>query len=171
MFFESLWSKLKPLAPAAPMSGRVNARVPINGLLLFSVSNVGLDRAGNFARALDGRDGDPPTVPDRLSAEGDGWKLVVAEGLICHVLGGTGGVSGPDVERRRLPEELDGGVPIANCTLGGDIELMSQLQLLLRRFDCLMLMGCDRGIPLDVGVLCETGKEIFIIVASSNPTR
>lgn len=64
--------------------------------------------------------------------------------------GGTGGVSGPqpDVDRRRLPVELDGGVPIANCTLGGEIELMSQLQLLLRRLDCFMLMGADRGIPL-----------------------
>lgn len=152
------------------MSGKVKALVPINGLLLFSVNKVGLDSAGNIARALDGTDGDPPTVPDRLRADGDCWKLVVADGLICHVLGGTGGVSGPqpDVDRRRLPDVFDGGVPMANCTLGGDIELMSQLQLLLlRRFDCFMLMGCDRGIPLDaVAVLCE--KEIFLIVASSN---
>lgn len=82
---------------------------------------------------------------------------MVAEGLICQVHGGTGGVSGPqpDVERRRFPDEFEGGVPMANCTLGGDIELMSQLQLLLRRFDCFMLMGCERGIPLDaVAVLC-----------------
>lgn len=77
--------------------------------------------------------------------------------------GGTGGVSGPhpDVDRRRSP---DGGVPIANCTLGGDIELMSQLQLLLRRLDCFMLMGCDRGIPLDaVAELCE---KYFMTIAS-----
>lgn len=53
------------------MSGNVNALVPINGLLLFSVNSVGLDRAGNLARALDGNDGDPPTVPDRLRANGD----------------------------------------------------------------------------------------------------
>jgi hypothetical protein len=134
------------------MSGNVKALVPINGLLLFSANSVGLERAGNFARALEGNDGDPPIVPDRLRADGDWWKLVVADGLICHVHGGTGGVSGPhpDVERRRLPDEFDGGVPMANCTLGGDIELMSQLQLLLlRRFDCFMLMGCERGIPLD----------------------
>lgn len=134
----------------APISGRVNARVPESGwLLLFSASSVGLDSAGNFARALEGNDGDPVAVPERLSADGDWWKLVVAEGLICHVLGGTGGVSAcpPDVDRRRLPEVLEGGVPIANCTLGGDIELMS-LQLLLFRLDCFMLMGADRGIEL-----------------------
>lgn len=65
----------------------------------------------------------------------------MAEGLICQVLGGTGGVSGPNPEVRRLPAELEGGVPIANCTLGGDIELISQLQLLFRRFDCFMAMG------------------------------
>lgn len=155
-FFESLCNKLKPLAAAAPISGSVKALVPINGLLLFSASSVGLDRAGSFARALDGNDGDPPTVPDRLKADGDWWKFVVADGLICHVLGGTGGVSGPKPDVRRLPDKFVGGVPIANCTLGGDIELMSQLQLLLlRRFDCFMLIGWDRGIPLDAAVLCE----------------
>lgn len=139
----------------APMSGRVNARVPASGwLLLFSASRVGLDSAGSLARALEGNDGDPPTVPERLSADGDWWKFVVADGLICQVLGGTGGVSGwpPDVDRRRLPEVLEGGVPIANWTLGGDIELMS-LQLLLYRLDCFMLMGADRGIPLAAAVL------------------
>lgn len=110
---------------------------------MFSANSVG----ESFARALDGSG----AVPDRLKADGDVWKLVVAEGEICHVLGGTGGVSGPhpDVDLRRLPDELDGGVPIANCTLGGEIELMSQLlQLLLRRFDRFMLIGADRGIPL-----------------------
>ena len=67
--FESLCSKLKPLAAAAaPMSGKVKARVPIKGLLLFSASKVGLDNAGSFARALDGNNGDPPTVPDLRSA-------------------------------------------------------------------------------------------------------
>lgn len=52
------------------MSGKVNALVPISGLLLFS-NSVGLERAGNLARALDGSDGDPPTVPDLLKADGD----------------------------------------------------------------------------------------------------
>jgi hypothetical protein len=137
------------------MSGRVNARVPrIRGLLLASARSVGLDRVGNFARALP--DGIPPVVPDRLSCKGDCWKFVVAEGEICHVEGGTGGVSLPDVERLRLAE---GGVPIANCTLGGEIELMSTLQLLLRRFDCFMLIGCERGIPLVHCCDCEMGRE------------
>lgn len=66
----SLCNKLNPFAPAAPMSGKVKALVPINGLLLFSVKSVGLERAGNLARALEGNDGDP-TVPDRLKADGD----------------------------------------------------------------------------------------------------
>jgi hypothetical protein len=68
---ESLCSKLNPFAPAAPMSGKVKALVPINGLLLFSANSVGLERAGNFARALEGNDGEPPIVPDRLRADGD----------------------------------------------------------------------------------------------------
>lgn len=67
---ESLCNKLKPLAPAAPMSGNVKALFPIDGLLLFS-NRVGLERAGSLARALDGSEGDPPTVPDRLNADGD----------------------------------------------------------------------------------------------------
>lgn len=78
---------------------------------------------------------------------------MVAEGEICHVEGGIGGVSPPpppDVERLRLPDELDGGVPIANCTCGGEMELISQFELLLRRFDGFMLIGCDRGIPVFV---------------------
>lgn len=72
----------------------------------------------------------------------------------------------PEVDRRRFPAELNGGVPIANCTLGGDIELMSQLQLLLlRRFDCFMLMGCDRGIPLDAAaVLCKEISNCYCII-------
>lgn len=44
-------------------------------------------------------------------------------GLICHRYGATGGDSDndpPDAERR-LPS---GGEPMANCTAGGDIELM-----------------------------------------------
>jgi hypothetical protein len=127
----------------------VNALVPINGLLLFS-NKVGLDNVGSFARALDGN---PPIVPERLKADGDWWMLV--EGEICHVDGGTGGVSPqPEVDLRRLPDEFDGGVPIANCTLGGEIELISQLlQLLLRRLDCFIFIGCDRGIPIFVVVV------------------
>jgi hypothetical protein len=69
------------------------------------------------------------------------WKFVVADGDICHVDGGTGGVSPPDVDLRRLADDADGGVPIANCTLGGEIELISKLQLLLLRFDCFILIG------------------------------
>lgn len=85
---------------------------------------------------------------------------MVADGDICHVEGGIGGVSPPppEVERLRFPE-LDGGVPIANCTVGGEIELISQFELLLRRFDGFMLIGCDRGIPVfDADCLfeCET---------------
>lgn len=149
-FLESFWRRLNAFAPAVPISGKVNALFPINGLLLFS-NKVGLDNVGSFARALDGN---PPIVPDRLNALGDWWKLVVAEGEICHVDGGTGGVSPhPEVDRRRFPEEFDGGVPIANCTLGGEMELISQLlQLLLRRLDCFILIGCDRGIPMFVVV-------------------
>jgi hypothetical protein len=74
---------------------------------------------------------------------------VVADGEICHVDGGIGGVSPPDVDRRRFADEDDGGVPIANCTLGGDIEFISRLQLLLRRlFDCFIFIGAERGIPV-----------------------
>lgn len=131
------------------MSGNVNARVPISGLLFASASMVGLDRVGNFARALPV--GIPPVVPDLLNCDGDWWKFVVADGEICHVDGGTGGVSLPDVDLLRLAE---GGVPIANCTLGGEIELISRLQLLLRRFDCFMLIGWERGIPLGAVVHC-----------------
>lgn len=50
---------------------------------------------------------------------GDGWAV----GLICHKYGATGGDSDkdpPEVDRR-LPS---GGEPMANCTAGGDIELM-----------------------------------------------
>lgn len=79
----------------------------------------------------------------------------MADGEICHVEGGTGGVSLPDVDRLRL---ADGGVPIAKLTLGGDIELISKLQLLLRRFDCFILIGCERGIPLGAVVHCYKKK-------------
>lgn len=74
-------------------------------------------------------------------------------GLICHKYGATGGDSDnepPDAERR-LPK---GGDPIANCTAGGDIELMLMADgavaaalftlfgsLLLRWSDRFMLIG------------------------------
>lgn len=67
---------------------------------------------------------------------------------------GGGGVSDPpDVLRRRLF-----GVPIANCTDGGEIEFISQL--LLRRSDRFILIGCDRGIAaFEMG--CNEMKMIF----------
>lgn len=44
-------------------------------------------------------------------------------GLICHKYGATGGDSDNDPPEadRRLP---NGGEPIANCTAGGEIELI-----------------------------------------------
>lgn len=54
----------------------------------------------------------------------------MADGLICQVHGGGfGGVSDndpPDVDLLRLTDDRDGGVPIANCTDGGEIEFISQ---------------------------------------------
>lgn len=54
----------------------------------------------------------------------------VADGLICQVHGGGfGGVSDndpPDVDLLRLTDDRDGGVPMANCTDGGEIEFISQ---------------------------------------------
>jgi hypothetical protein len=47
---------------------------------------------------------------------------------------------------------------MANCTLGGEIELISRLQLLLRRFDCFMFIGCERGIPLGAVEHCCKNK-------------
>lgn len=47
---------------------------------------------------------------------------------------------------------------------------MSQLQLLLRRFDCFMLMGWDRGIPLDAAAVdCE--KFIFSIASAKKSKK
>lgn len=142
----------------APISGNVYA-LP-NGFccwLLFSVIIVGLPRAGNIVNAV-GRLGE--LVPERLNGE---WCVA---GLTCHVQGG-GGVSDnepPDVERRLVP----GGVPIANCTAGGDIDDIIS-QLLLQCSDLFILMGCERGMTFDMflgGVcscvvcflwICETG--------------
>ena len=75
----------------------------------------------------------------------------MADGLICQLHGGgLGGVSesdDPEADRiRPMPaKETDGGVPIANCTAGGEIELMSQALLLLRRSERFMFIGCERG--------------------------
>lgn len=114
----------------APISGRVNARVPKGCILLLSlVSNVGLPRAGSFDRACDNTG---ELVSDRRSGEWCDAGLTVQQD-------GGGGVSEsepPDVDRRRLPV---GGVPIANCTAGGEIELISQL--LFRCSDRFMVIG------------------------------
>lgn len=70
------------------------------------------------AVTVDGGD----AVPERRSGDD------CVAGLTCHVHGG-GGVSDsevPDAERRRTPA---GGVPMANCTEGGDIELIDELLL------------------------------------------
>lgn len=99
---------------------------------------VGLLSAGNFSIADDIDGGD--AVPERRN--GDDWIA----GLTCHVDGG-GGVSEsevPDAERRREPI---GGVPMANCTDGGDMELIEEL--LLRCSERFMLMGCERGMAFD----------------------
>lgn len=108
----------------------MKARDPKGCVLLLSlVSNVGLPRAGSFERALDNTG---ELVPERRSGE---W---CDAGLTVQQEGG-GGVSDsepPDVERRRLPV---GGVPIANWTAGGDIELISQL--LFRCSDRFILIG------------------------------
>ena len=67
LLFESLCNKLNPLAPAPPMSGRVNARVALSGLLFASAKSVGLDSVGSLARVPVGSVPIPPVVPDRLS--------------------------------------------------------------------------------------------------------
>uniref|UniRef100_A0A8W7PVT0 Uncharacterized protein n=1 Tax=Anopheles coluzzii TaxID=1518534 RepID=A0A8W7PVT0_ANOCL len=80
-------------------------------------------------------------VPDRRN--GDWWE----PGLTVQQLGG-GGVSDsepPDVDLRR-PQ--DGGVPMANCTAGGEIDRISQL---LPRFsDRFILIGSDRAGEISV---------------------
>lgn len=62
------------------------------------------------------------TVDERRNGDG------CVAGLTCQLHGG-GGVSDsevPEADRRRAPA---GGVPMANCTDGGDIELID-VQLL-----------------------------------------
>lgn len=128
--------------PVVFISGSVNARCPNTWWLLFSI-RVGLPSAGNFIIADDNVG---ELVPDRRN--GDVWVA----GLTCHVDGG-GGVSDnelPDAERCRPPI---GGVPIANCTAGGDIELRSEL-LLFRCSERFMLIGWDRGMTFDES--CKT---------------
>lgn len=97
--------------------------------MLSLVNSVGLPRAGSLDRAVDNTG---ELVPERRRGE---W---CDAGLTVQHDGG-GGVSDsdpPDVDRRRLPV---GGVPIANCTAGGEIELISQL--LFRCSDRFMLIG------------------------------
>lgn len=115
----------------APISGSVNARVPSGWVLLLSVApiSVGLPSAGNLDRAFDNTG---ELVPERRSGD---W--CEAGDTVQHV--GGGGVSDsdpPEVDLRRPP---DGGVPMANCTAGGEIELISQL--LFRCSDRFMLIG------------------------------
>lgn len=125
------------MPPVAPISGNVNARCPSILWLLLSIINVGLPSAGSLLNAL-GSIGE--LVSDRRNGE---W---CDAGLICQTAGG-GGVSDrdpPEVDRRRPL----GGVPIANCTAGGDIELISFV-LLLRCSDRFMLIGWDRGMEFE----------------------
>lgn len=97
----------------------MKARAPNGCVLLFSsaASSVGLPKAGSFESALHNTG---ELVSERRSGD------CCDAGLTVQQLGG-GGVSEsdpPEVDRRRLPE---GDVPIANCTVGGDMELISQL--------------------------------------------
>lgn len=84
-------------------------------------------------------------VPDRLNGELLGYCLCAATGETDHTFGG-GGVSHRllDVERLLPPP---GGVPITNCTDGGDRELisMSFVCLFSERF---ILIGWERGTAL-----------------------
>jgi len=88
-----------------------------------ATSIVGLPNVGSLVSAADGRTGE--LLP--LRRKGD----CECPGDTCQVLGACGGgVSDsdpPEAERIRV-----GGVPMANCTAGGEIELMSLLTLLLR---------------------------------------
>lgn len=154
----SLLKNVPPVAP--PISGNVNARVPSNGwwkALLFSIKlKLGLSRVGILVRA-------PDTICGGIVAECRIGGDCCVVGLICHKYGASGGDSDsepPDVERRRLP---GGGEPMANCTAGGEMELMSTADgtvagavfaifvvLLFRWSERFMLMGCERGIAFDM---------------------
>lgn len=78
-------------------------------------------------------------VPDRRNGELFG-TILVDTGDTCQMLGGGG------VSQRLLDEVLrlppPGGVPITNCTEGGDIELMS---ISLLAFLLLIPIGADLG--------------------------
>lgn len=135
---KALWPN-KCCVPAA------NDPVPIIDemllLLMGRPTTVGLLSAGSFKTDDDSVDGE--TVSDRRTGD------VCVAGLTCQVLGG-GGVSDsevPEADRRLAPI---GGVPIANCTDGGEIELIDELLFLCS--DRFMLMGCERGMELDCSV-------------------
>lgn len=78
-------------------------------------------------------------VPDLLRGELLGMILLADTGDTGQILGG-GGVSHKLLEDvRRLP--LPGGVPITNCTVGGDKELISISVWIFRFSDLFMLIG------------------------------
>lgn len=159
--------------PVAPSSGSVNARGPSMGCwLLFSddeplppepneptepgaTIKVGLPNVGSLVRA-DGSTGE--LCPERLRGD-----CVWPPGLTCQVQGAEGGgVSDsepPEVERCRPC----GGVPMANCTAGGEMELISLLTLLLRWSGlCFTLMGWERGMgwAADAAAAAATGAVV-----------
>lgn len=140
------------------------------------MKTAGMPRPGNISMppgppplaAIDDMAADAIVGGDAVLERRNGDGCVA--GLICQVLGG-GGVSDsdvPDVERRRTPA---GGVPMANCTDGGDIELIDVL--LLRLSDScdgcfFMLMGCERGITyglgLDDGLAAAAAAALVVVV-------
>lgn len=133
--------------PISDISGRVMARVP-NGMIgecrkLLLSDKFGLLSMGTRANGPLSIGGE---VPERRNGELFGYCLWAATGETDQMFGG-GGVSHRllDVERRLPPP---GGVPITNCTDGGERELMSMsfcTGLFSERF---MLIGCERGIVL-----------------------
>lgn len=81
-------------------------------------------------------------MPERRNGELIDKFFVPDTGETVHKLGG-GGVSHKllDVDLRRPP----GGVPITNCTDGGDNELIS-MSFCIGFSDRFILIGCERGI-------------------------
>lgn len=128
--------------PISEISGRVIALVE-NGMmgdrprLLLSL-RLGLLKMGTRASGPLSSGGE---VPDLLSGELEGMFLAPETGDTVQTLGG-GEVSQrlPEVDLRRPP----GGVPMTNCTEGGDMELMSMSVFCLSGL-FFMLMGADRG--------------------------
>lgn len=118
------------------------ARVP-NGIIGECLILLLSERFGLLN--IDTRDNGPLNiggeVPDLRNGELLGYCLCAATGETDQQLGG-GGVSQKlaDVERRLPPP---GGVPITNCTEGGERELISMSFCTGLLFT---LMGCERGI-------------------------